>query len=307
MVICTLEKIGSGKVRDIYAVTPNVPIASSELIGFVATDRVSVNDNIVGEIPGRGRLLNLISNFWKKKISRYGIIDNDLFPNIEVGGIKDDISIVKKAIPIPIELIVRNILTGSIYNEYQRNDSKTGKYLDIELPAGLKEWDFLPKVSITPTTKAALGKKDEPICYKNVVDIINTLIIENKSFFGNTIHDIPEDYAEMIYSVSLQIFDLANQDLQKRGIILVDTKFEFGFIRTELGIRLILIDEVLTPDSSRFILEKEYNNGIISHLSKQTLRNWILKNPGQSLSEEIKKIVYQEYYSIYERIVKIPS
>ncbi|MDD5639647.1 MAG: phosphoribosylaminoimidazolesuccinocarboxamide synthase [Candidatus Pacebacteria bacterium] len=309
MVKCTLEKIGMGKVRDIYEVISNIFIAPFELIGFVTTDRISVNDKIVGEIPGRGRLLNSISNIWKRIIARYGIIDNDLFLGMEIEGIEEEkkanTSIVKKAIPIPVEIIVRNILTGSLFKEYQKNGRKAGKYQGIELPAGLKEWELLPEVLITPTTKAFWGEKDEPICHNDVIKIIDKLINENKKFFNDLIYNTSKTYTEMIYSASLQIFNLADRILAERGILLIDTKFEFGFIKTELGIQLILIDEVLTPDSSRFILEEGYlNDGKIIHLSKQILRDWISENPDQPLSEEIQKIVFQKYKFVLERLMQ---
>ncbi|MCK9393405.1 MAG: phosphoribosylaminoimidazolesuccinocarboxamide synthase [Candidatus Paceibacterota bacterium] len=302
----SLRKVGEGKVRNIYEVVGSI----TPLLMFVVTDRVSVNDRVVGEIPGRGRLLNLISAYWKNMITCCQIIETDSSNENILKELRncDGFSIVKKAILIPCEIIVRRYLTGSIYKSYLENNRKEGVYLGINLPAGLEEWDRLSKAVITPTTKAPSGEKDKPILFKDVVLAIEEVMKENSDFFGK-VHRTPESYAREIFGASLDIFGFANKMLKQKNILLVDTKFEFGFIQNESnGIILALIDEVLTPDSSRFIQKKEYEQleRKIIHLSKQTLRDWIVENPNLPIPDSVKKKVLEEYTNIYKKLVNTP-
>jgi len=293
-----LLSIRKGKVRDIYQVL------GTQLLLFNTTDRVSVNDTVIGSIPGRGRLLNLISAYWKNMISLYWFIGTDSSNDNILEELRkcDEISIVKKAILIPCEIIVRRYLTGSLYKSYLQNNRKEGIYLGVDLSAGLKEWDQLPKAVITPTTKAPFGEKDKPILFNDVVLAIKEVMKENSGFFSKT-QRTPESYAKEIFVASLSIFGLGSIKYSQKGIILVDTKFEFGFIRDDDDVvSPILIDEVLTPDSSRLISKDEFDRGIIKHSSKQTLRDWVAKNPDQKIPAEIQAQILGEYADVFVRI-----
>ena len=243
-----------GKVRDIYD--------AGENLLMVATDRISAFDYILpDEIPFKGEVLNRISAFWFDKFA--DIVPNHLvsidpadFPE-EFAEYRDYLAgramLVKKAQTIPIECIVRGYLTGSGKKTYDENGTVCG----IQLPEGLTEASKLPEPLFTPSTKAEIGDHDENISFERCCEIVG------------------EDIATQIRDLSLKIYKAAAEYAATRGIIIADTKFEFGVIDGEVT----LIDECLTPDSSRFWPAASYEEGKIQpSYDKQFVRNWLKAN-----------------------------
>ncbi|WP_195535494.1 phosphoribosylaminoimidazolesuccinocarboxamide synthase [Collinsella aerofaciens] len=243
-----------GKVRDIYD--------AGENLLMVATDRISAFDFILpDEIPFKGEVLNRISAFWFDKFA--DIVPNHLvsidpadFPE-EFAEYRDYLAgramLVKKAQTIPIECIVRGYLTGSGKKTYDENGTVCG----IQLPEGLTEASKLPEPLFTPSTKAEIGDHDENISFERCCEIVG------------------EDIAEQIRDLSLKIYKAAAEYAATRGIIIADTKFEFGVIDG----KVTLIDECLTPDSSRFWPAASYEEGKIQpSYDKQFVRNWLKAN-----------------------------
>ena len=243
-----------GKVRDIYD--------AGENLLMVATDRISAFDFILpDEIPFKGEVLNRISAFWFDKFS--DIVPNHLvsidpadFPE-EFAEYRDYLAgramLVKKAQTIPIECIVRGYLTGSGKKTYDENGTVCG----IQLPEGLTEASKLPEPLFTPSTKAEIGDHDENISFERCCEIVG------------------EDIATQIRDLSLKIYKAAAEYAATRGIIIADTKFEFGVIDG----KVTLIDECLTPDSSRFWPAASYEEGKIQpSYDKQFVRNWLKAN-----------------------------
>ena len=243
-----------GKVRDIYDTGDNLLM--------VATDRISAFDYILpDEIPFKGEVLNRISEFWFKKFA--DIVPNHLvsidtadFP-AEYAEYADYLAgrsmLVKKAEPIMVECIVRGYLTGSGKKTYDEDGTVCG----IKLPEGLVEASKLPEPLFTPSTKAAIGDHDENISYERCVELVG------------------EDIASQLRDLSLKIYTAAAEYAATRGIIIADTKFEFGIIDG----KVILIDECLTPDSSRFWPADTYEEGKVQpSYDKQYVRNWLKAN-----------------------------
>ena len=243
-----------GKVRDIYD--------AGENLLMVATDRISAFDFILpDEIPFKGEVLNRISAFWFDKFA--DIVPNHLvsidpadFPE-EFAEYRDYLAgramLVKKAQTIPIECIVRGYLTGSGKKTYDENGTVCG----IQLPEGLTEAAKLPEPLFTPSTKAEIGDHDENISFERCCEIVG------------------EDIATQIRDLSLKIYKAAAEYAATRGIIIADTKFEFGVIDG----KVTLIDECLTPDSSRFWPAASYEEGKIQpSYDKQFVRNWLKAN-----------------------------
>ncbi len=243
-----------GKVRDIYD--------AGENLLMVATDRISAFDFILpDEIPFKGEVLNRISAFWFDKFA--DIVPNHLvsidpadFPE-EFAEYRDYLAgramLVKKAQTIPIECIVRGYLTGSGKKTYDEN----GTVCSIQLPEGLTEASKLPEPLFTPSTKAEIGDHDENISFERCCEIVG------------------EDIATQIRDLSLKIYKAAAEYAATRGIIIADTKFEFGVIDG----KVTLIDECLTPDSSRFWPAASYEEGKIQpSYDKQFVRNWLKAN-----------------------------
>ena len=243
-----------GKVRDIYD--------AGENLLMVATDRISAFDFILpDEIPFKGEVLNRISAFWFDKFA--DIVSNHLvsidpadFPE-EFAEYRDYLAgramLVKKAQTIPIECIVRGYLTGSGKKTYDENGTVCG----IQLPEGLTEASKLPEPLFTPSTKAEIGDHDENISFERCCEIVG------------------EDIATQIRDLSLKIYKAAAEYAATRGIIIADTKFEFGVIDG----KVTLIDECLTPDSSRFWPAASYEEGKIQpSYDKQFVRNWLKAN-----------------------------
>lgn len=243
-----------GKVRDIYD--------AGENLLMVATDRISAFDFILpDEIPFKGEVLNRISAFWFDKFA--DIVPNHLV-SIDPADFSEEFAeyrdylagramLVKKAQTIPIECIVRGYLTGSGKKTYDENGTVCG----IQLPEGLTEASKLPEPLFTPSTKAEIGDHDENISFERCCEIVG------------------EDIATQIRDLSLKIYKAAAEYAATRGIIIADTKFEFGVIDG----KVTLIDECLTPDSSRFWPAASYEEGKIQpSYDKQFVRNWLKAN-----------------------------
>jgi phosphoribosylaminoimidazole-succinocarboxamide synthase len=250
--IKSLPFLHRGKVRDIYAV-------GDDKLLVVQTDRLSAFDVILPDpIPGKGEVLTTVSNFWFNKLQH--IIPNHL-TGIAPESVVDTEAdreqvlgrafVVKKLKPLPIEAIVRGYLVGSGWKDYQ----KTGTVCGIELPAGLREAEKLPEPLFTPSTKAALGDHDENISFAAAVELLG------------------EARAKQVRDATLALYIEAADYAATKGIIIADTKFEFGV--DEAG-KLYLIDEALTPDSSRFWPADQYRVGSNPpSFDKQFVRDWL--------------------------------
>jgi len=268
-----------GKVRDIY------DMGDSLLI--VATDRISAFDVVFSEgIPWKGEVLTQLSLFWFDFLKETA--ENHLLPDQRLPSslkryermLRLRSMIVKKAKPLPVECVVRGYLSGSGWKDYV----KTGRVCGISLPEGLRESDRLPEPIFTPATKAETGH-DINISFEEAAEMIG------------------KDAAETVRSLSIKIYEKAEKHAERRGIILADTKFEFGFFSN----RLILIDEVLTPDSSRFWPADGYEPGHPQpSFDKQYVRDyveklgWDKKPPAPRLPEEIIKGTAERYIEAYE-------
>lgn len=277
--------IRRGKVRDVYDL--------GEWLLFVATDRISAFDVIMNEpIPGKGIILNKISEFWFNNTKH--IIDNHFissniedYPDIckKYRQVLDGRSmIVKKCTPLPVECIVRGYIAGSGWKEYQKSQTICG----IPLPSGLKEFEKLPEPIFTPSTKADAGH-DENISPEKAKQILGEIVFD------------------LIEKASIELYKFAANYLDQRGIILADTKFEFGTIDG----KIILIDEALTPDSSRFWLKANYAAGVPqTNFDKQILRDWLESTgwdkqpPPPELPPEIIRGTLEKYQMALEMITK---
>ncbi len=281
----SLKLLHSGKVRDMYEVDDNH-------ILIVTTDRLSAFDVILPTpIPGKGEVLNAVSDFWFHKLSHIvpsHVSDMSLeeaIPDIaERRRVASHAIVVKRLTPLPIEAIVRGYLIGSGWKEYQKQGSVCG----IELPEGLILADQLPEPIFTPSTKAAIGEHDENIDFARMCDLIGV------------------ELAEQVWHISLSLYKEAASFALQKGIIIADTKFEFGL--DEHG-TLCLIDEVLTPDSSRFWPVSEYQPGISPpSFDKQIVRDWLetldwnKKAPGPELPDAIKNKTAEKYREALERL-----
>ena len=276
----------SGKVRDIY-------IIDDEHFLIVTSDRLSAFDVILSDpIPGKGSILTEISNFWFKRFSN--IIPNHLTDlaiedvinkESELEILKDRAIVVRKLKPLPIEAVIRGYLIGSGWVDYQR----TGKICDIDLPHGLKQAEKLPEPIFTPATKANVGEHDENINFESVENLIGS------------------DLANQIRDISLKIYSEAAEYAIERGIIIADTKFEFGVDEEN---KLVLIDELLTPDSSRFWPVEFYKIGISPpSFDKQYVRDyletldWDKKPPGPKLPDEIISMTAKKYKEAKKKLI----
>ncbi len=276
--------LNRGKVRDIYDLGKTLLI--------VATDRISAFDVIMpNPIPGKGRILTEISRFWFEKTK--SIIDNHViatrvsdFPQI-LRSYEDILEarsmIVRKAEPLPVECIVRGYLSGSGWKSYK----ESGTICGIELPAGLTESARLPEPIFTPSTKEELGAHDINIGFEKAAALIG------------------RDTAEKVRKTSIALYMRGVEIAEQRGIIIADTKFEFGLCNGEL----ILIDEVLTPDSSRFWPKQTYRpGGPQKSFDKQYLRDYLLSidwnktPPAPELPQEVIDNTLQKYTDALNRL-----
>jgi phosphoribosylaminoimidazole-succinocarboxamide synthase len=274
-----LKLLGRGKVRDMYEI-------DTEHLLIVTTDRMSAFDVILPDpIPGKGQVLTRVSNFWFKKMQ--SIIPNHLSQDLTLEEVIPDPAlreqvegraiIVKRLKPLPVEAIVRGFLIGSGWKDYQR----CGAVCGIELPAGLQQAQQLPQPIYTPSSKAEAGVHDENISFADTVTLMGEAI------------------AGKVRDVSLQLYTTAADYARQRGIIIADTKFEFGL--DDAG-NLYLIDEALTPDSSRFWPVEQYQVGISPpSFDKQYLRDyletldWNKTAPGPKLPAEVSQKCSEKY------------
>jgi phosphoribosylaminoimidazole-succinocarboxamide synthase len=276
---------GRGKVRDIYDL-------GQELL-IVATDRISTFDVVLPTpIPGKGEILSKMSRFWFERTT--SIIPNHLSRIAVSDVVRDAVwlerlgaraMVVKKAKPLPVEAIVRGYLSGSGWKEYQKDGTVCG----IELPERLTESARLPVPIFTPSTKAKEGLHDENISFEKTVDLIG------------------RESAENIRDISIRIYEESAAYARSRGIIIADTKFEFGLLNDEL----ILIDELLTPDSSRFWPARGYKPGKSQpSYDKQFVRDWLIKSgwdknpPAPELPPEIVKKTAKKYAEALKRLTE---
>ncbi|MEO1036072.1 MAG: phosphoribosylaminoimidazolesuccinocarboxamide synthase [Pseudomonadota bacterium] len=276
--LAELNLLARGKVRDVYA------IDAGHLL-IVATDRLSAYDVVLPDpIPGKGAVLTAMSDHWLAKTAHLctnhatarRISDLGLEPTT-AAQLDSRARIVRKTRPLPVEAVVRGYLVGSGWQDYQRCGAVSG----VSLPTGLIEADELPSAIFTPATKAAVGAHDENIDYATLVDIIGA------------------SRADEVREMALALYRFAADTASERGIIIADTKFEFGLDDDD---NLILIDEVLTPDSSRFWPLAEYRPGSAQpSFDKQFVRDylnrigWDRQPPGPTLPAEIVAQTRERY------------
>jgi phosphoribosylaminoimidazole-succinocarboxamide synthase len=271
----------SGKVRDLYESNdPNL----SHLILVVASDRVSAFDHVLEPaIPNKGKHLTTLTNWWFERLPVENHVSNEVSVPAEVQG---RATVAKKLEMFPIECVVRGYLSGSGWKEYQDK----GEICGVELPEGQTFGGKLPRPIFTPAFKADLGDHDENISFEKVVEIIG---LEN---------------AERLRALSLEIFTKASELAERAGLILADTKFEFG-IDPATG-HTVLGDEVLTPDSSRFWSKAAWERGERKDsFDKQIVRNWLAENWDQTgeppvLPPEIVSQTQSKYAELVERLTQ---
>ena len=247
----SLQKIYSGKVRDLYEI-------DAKRMLMVASDRLSAFDVILNDpIPGKGEILTQISNFWFQKLAHImpnhftGDTVYDVLPEDQARTLEKRAVVAKKLIPVKVEAIVRGYLAGSGWKDYQQ----TGSVCGIALPTGMQEAQQLPEVIFTPSTKAAVGDHDENISFAECEQVIGA------------------ELAAEVRAKAIELYTEAAAYAKTRGIIICDTKFEFGL--DEEGV-LTLMDEVLTPDSSRFWPADQYQVGTNPpSFDKQFVRDWL--------------------------------
>jgi phosphoribosylaminoimidazole-succinocarboxamide synthase len=281
--------VRSGKVRDIYAL-------DDERLLLIASDRISAFDVVLPTpIPDKGRVLTGLARYWFSQTEAAGLIDNHLLATdvaampaghadeLVRAELRGRMMVCRRAEPLPVEMIVRGYLAGSGWNDYQR----TGAVCGIPLPAGLRESDRLPQPLFTPSTKAAAGH-DENISFDQMVQLVGA------------------DLAERCRDISLALYRFAAGRVEAAGIILADTKIELGLL-PDGG--LLLIDEVLTPDSSRFWDGSDYEPGRAqASYDKQFVRDWLeaqpwdKRYPGPELPADVVSGTRRRYVEAFERI-----
>ena len=283
-----LELVAKGKVRDIYAV-------DSDHLLIVTTDRMSAFDVVLpNPIPGKGEVLTQLSEFWFEKTQ--SIVSNHMTDDLELVDLLDSPDqldyfskrsmIVKRLNPLPIEAVVRGYLIGSGWKDYQA----TGSVCGIELEEGLQMAQKLPEPIYTPATKAEVGEHDENISYEKTIDLIG------------------EELANRVRQIAIDIYNFGVNHARKKGIIIADTKFEFGL---DSDGELYLIDEVLTPDSSRFWAIENYELGSSPpSFDKQYLRDyletldWDKTAPGPDLPQEVIDNTASKYKNAFRQIAE---
>ena len=278
--IKSLKFLHRGKVRDLYAV-------GNDQLLVIQTDRLSAFDVILPDpIPEKGRVLTEMSFFWFSKLGHVipnhltGIAPESVVKPDERGQVLGRATVVRKLKPLMIEAVVRGYIIGSGWKDYQ----KTGAVCGIKLPAGLKEAAQLPEAIFTPATKAPAGQHDENISFAEAEKIVGAALVAK------------------VRAVSIQLYREAAAYAQTRGIIIADTKFEFG---TDAAGNLVLIDEILTPDSSRFWPASEYRVGLSPpSFDKQIVRDWLetqpwnKKAPAPKLPPEVLKKTSDKYREV---------
>ncbi len=285
--LTSLKFLHRGKVRDLYEV-------DAEHLLIVQTDRLSAFDVILDDpIPGKGAVLTAVSNFWFKKLG--GVIPNHLSgidPESVVSTDADRVQIrgrafvTKKLKPLPIEAIVRGYLVGSGWKDYK----KTGAVCGIQLPEGLQEAQKLPQPLFTPSSKAAVGDHDENISFAEAQKLLGA------------------EMAEKVKNATLALYTQAADYALTRGIIIADTKFEFG---TDAAGKLYLIDEALTPDSSRFWPADQYQVGSNPpSFDKQFVRDWLESSgwnkqaPAPRIPADVLQKTAAKYREAQQRLIE---
>ena len=276
----SLKFLHRGKVRDLYAV-------GTDRLLVIQTDRLSAFDVIMPDpIPEKGRVLTQMSFFWFKKLGHVipnhltGVAPESVVAPDERAQVAGRAMVVRKLNPLKIEAVVRGYIIGSGWKDYQ----KTGMICGIKLPAGLREAEPLPEVIFTPATKAPAGHHDENISFAEAQKIVGA------------------ELATKVRAVSIRLYSEAAAHAKTRGIIIADTKFEFG-VDDKGG--LVLIDEILTPDSSRFWPASEYRVGASPpSFDKQIVRDWLetqpwnKKAPAPKLPPEVLKKTSEKYQEV---------
>jgi len=265
-----------GKVRDNYS--------RGDRIVMITTDRVSAFDHVLGTIPFKGEVLSRLTAFWFEKVK-------DIAPTHLLDVPDPSVMVVKKAKALPIEIVIRGYITGSLWRDYQAG--KAGAY-GIEWPKGLRKDQAFEKAIITPSTKAEYGKHDEPISEQEI--LAQKLVA-------------PEIWREAT-AIAQRLFARGQQWARSRGLILVDTKYEMGIADG----KLVVIDEIHTPDSSRYWVasgyEERFAQGVEQEmLDKENIRQWLIKEHGFSghgkpppLSDEVRVMLARKYIEVFERL-----
>ena len=265
-----------GKVRDNYYV--------DDKIIMITTDRISAFDHVLGAVPFKGQVLNQMAVFWFKKTE--GVIENHLIDTPD-----PNVMVVRKCEPVPVEMIVRGYITGSLWRDYA---SGKRELYGLKFNDGLKKDQKFEHPILTPTTKAEIGKHDEAISKQ---EILSKGLVDRKIY-------------EEMEKIALSLYNLGVEHAKKQGLILVDTKYEFGL----LDGKVVLMDEIHTPDSSRYWIAKEYENRFKKGeeqvmLDKENIRQWLIEKHGFSgygkppkLTSDIKLLISKKYIEVYEQI-----
>ena len=278
----TLDAFEGGELGECYKGKVRENFYVGDEIIMVTTDRVSAFDHVLGTIPFKGQILTEIANFWFEKTK-------EIAPNHIISCPDPQVLVAKKAETLPVEVIVRGYITGSLWREYEQGIN--GQY-GFMLPEGLKKDQKFDTPILTPSTKAEYGEHDEPIVREAIV---NGLVVES-------IYTKAEAYA-------LALFAAGQEWAAKQGLILVDTKYEFGMVNGEL----IVIDEIHTPDSSRYWIADEYearfNTGDGQKmLDKENIRQWLIERgfSGEgtppALTDEIRVALAESYIELYTKL-----
>ncbi len=282
--IASLPLVGRGKVRDIYAV-------GGDKLLIVTTDRLSAYDVILPTpVPEKGRVLTELANFWFARLASIvpnhltGIDPASVVAEAERDQVRGRATVVKRMEPLPVEAVVRGYLEGSGWKEYQ----ESGSVCAVKLPAGLKRASKLPQPIFTPATKAQAGHHDENISYERMAQVIG------------------DDRARQVRDTAIALYKAAADYALTRGIIIADTKFEFG---VDARGNLTLIDEALTPDSSRFWPLATWKEGASPEsFDKQYVRNWLdsigfdRKPPAPPMPPEVAKRTSEKYQEALQRL-----
>ncbi|MCP1292521.1 phosphoribosylaminoimidazolesuccinocarboxamide synthase [Chromobacterium sp. S0633] len=282
--LTSLKKIYSGKVRDLYEI-------DDQRMLMIATDRLSAFDVILDDpIPGKGQILTAISNFWFDKLKDLvpchltGDAPEDVVSAADLPQVTGRAVVAKRLKPVPIEAVVRGYLAGSGWKEYRQSGTVCG----LALPAGLREADKLPEPIFTPSTKAAVGDHDENISYQRCEEIVGA------------------ELAAQVRDTAIKLYRAAAEFAASRGIIICDTKFEFGL--DENGV-LTLMDEALTPDSSRFWPADSYApGGNPPSFDKQFVRDWLEASgwnkqaPAPTVPLEVREKTAAKYREALDRL-----
>jgi phosphoribosylaminoimidazole-succinocarboxamide synthase len=271
-----------GKVRELYGY-------DADRLLMVATDQISAFDHVLDStIPDKGAVLTQLSQWWFGRLT--DLVDNHVLSTDVPESVRGRAVICERLEMIPVECVARGYLTGSGWLEYQQTQSVCG----VALPAGLHDGSRLDQPIFTPATKAAMGEHDENVSYEVVVDTVGA------------------DVAERIRELTLAVYRRAEAIAGERGIVLADTKLEFG--RRPDG-TIVLADEVLTPDSSRFWDADAWQRGVLDSYDKQYVRNWLLHDSGwdrhgdeapPALPDEVVAATRERYLQAYERLTGSP-